>query len=293
MNVLVAGAGGLLGRWITQELLRRGVAVRTLVRRHDPARPAATADVRIADALRRDALRGVCDGIDVVVSSLGAAVDPSPLRGWRRFTRVDAPANRALLAEAGRAGVRRFVYVSLNGGAESRQLDYADGHEQVVDALRQSGFSGAVLRPTGFFAAMADLVVFAHRGAVPVFGDGSQSTNPIDERDVAVAAVDEALAAVPGLREVPLGGPEVFSRRRIAELAFAALGKRPRLVHVPSWAARCLGRGLCALNPRAGHFLLFAEHVMTHPCLGPPRGTHRLADAFAAKARALRGGAPA
>lgn len=284
MHVLLAGAGGTLGRRLAVELRRREVAVRALVRRPAPALAALGVDVRIADVRTHSDLAALCDGVDVVFSSLGASVSPSPFAGFRPYTRVDAPLNLRLLAAAQRAGVRRFVYTSLNGGAESRQLDYAEGHERVVDALRASSLAATVLRPTGFFAAMADLVTMARRGAVPVFGDGTARTNPIDERDLAAIAADEVLASTTGFREVAAGGPEEFTRREIAELAFAVLGKRPRLLPMPIWLAKAMAIGLGCVNPRAGHFLQFAQHVMTHPCLAPRLGTRRLEDALRARA---------
>lgn len=282
--MLLAGAGGTLGRLVAAELRRRGVTVRALSRRRNPAWAGEVDEVRHADARDPRTLLGAGDGVDVVFSSLGASVSPSPFVGWRPYTRIDAPANLALLAEARRAGVERFVYTSLNGGAQSRQLDYAEGHERVVDALRASGLAGTVLRPTGFFTAMGDLVDMARRGFVPVFGDGSALTNPIDERDLAGIAADEVLSTTSGWREVAAGGPDQFSRRAIAELAFAVLGRRPRLIPVPSWLAATMSRALRLVNPRAGHFLAFAHHVMTHPCVAPPVGTRRLTDAMQARA---------
>lgn len=285
MNVLLAGAGGTLGGLLATELRQRGVAVRALVRHRSPALAALGVDVRIADVRTHPDLAALCDGIDVVFSSLGASVSPSPFAGFRPYTRIDAPINLRLLAAAKKAGVCRFVYTSLNGGAGSRQLDYAEGHERVVDALRTSPLAATVLRPTGFFAAMADLVTMARRGAVPVFGDGSARTNPIDERDLAAVAADEVLATSTGFREVAAGGPDELSRREIAELAFAVLGKKPRLLPFPVWLAKAMAMGLRCVNPRAGHFLQFAQHVMTHPCVAPRLGTRRLVDALRARAQ--------
>lgn len=290
LRVMVAGAGGLLGRLIVRQLLVRGHAVRAMVRRAsitpayfaDPAGQTRNANIEIrrVNGLRRGAWEGHCEQVDAVVSCLGASVNPSPLVGWRSYSAVDAPANLALLSEATRAGVRKFVYVSLIGGDTSRQLDYAEGHERVVDGLRQAKLAATVLRPTGFFAAMGELLQLARRGSVPVFGDGSCRTNPIDESDVAAAVVDAVQNHADGFREILLGGPDEFSRRQVAELAFAALGKKPRLMHLSPALMSGMGRIMCLANPRAGHFLRFAVHVMTHPCLAPRVGTHRLETYF-------------
>jgi uncharacterized protein YbjT (DUF2867 family) len=278
--VLVAGAGGILGRRVVDELARRGDRVRAIVRGRADFHPHDAVERCAIDGLQRSAWAGSCDGVDVVVSCLGAPVSPSPWVGRRTYTAVDAPANVALVAEALRAGVRRFVYVSLLDGAASRALNYAEGHEQVVDALRESGIPATILRPTGFFASMGELVGFARRGIVPVIGDGLCRTNPIHEADVALAAADAAGDRAAGLVETPLGGPEEFTRRDIAAMAFAALGRRPRLLHVPPGPVRAAAGAMRLVNPRAADFQLFAVHVMTHPCIAPRAGTSRLADYF-------------
>lgn len=281
LRALVAGAGGVLGRLVVQELVVRGHRVRAVVRRMSSAGTYSKGvELRRVDALRPGAWAGLCDDIDVAVSSLGASVNPSPLVGWRPYTSVDAPANIALLREAQHAGVRRFVYVSLIGGDSCRWLNYAEGHERVVDALRHGGMPATVIRPTGFFAAMGALVRFARCGAVPVIGDGACATNPIHEADVSVVAADGVADTASGLREVSIGGPDAMTRREIAALAFQALGETPRLVQVPGGLVRATGHALRAVNPRAAHFTLFVAHVMTHPCIAPQVGTRRLSTYF-------------
>lgn len=227
---------------------------------------------------------GVCDGVDAVVSSIGASVSPSPFVGRKTYTRVDAPANLALLEEAQRAGVRRFVYVSLIDGEKSRHMDYSEGHERVVDALRSCQFPATVLRPTGFFCAMTALVDMARKGGVPVFGDGSCRTNPISEQDLAMTTVDAVQSAAPGFTQIELGGPDIFTRREIAEMAFGVLARRPRFIPVPVWLANAGAAVLHPFNPRAAQFTRFAAHVMTHDCLAPRVGTQRLEEYFRAYA---------
>lgn len=288
-RILVAGASGALGRLIVAELQARGHTVRAAVRRPGSLPSTASREVRTLDALKPGACKGLCDGVDAVVSTVGASVSPSPLVGYRPYTRVDAVASAALIDEARRAGVRRFVYVSLAGGDTSRTLNYAEGHERVVDALAKSTLPATVLRPTGFFCAMTALVDFAHRGVVPVFGDGSARTNPIAEQDLALAAAAAVDDPTPGLSQVSLGGPDIFSRRQIALLAFESLGKRPRLIPTPVWLANAGATVAHPFNPRFAHFTRFAAHVMTHDCLAPCVGTRRLVDRFRDHARLLQG----
>lgn len=66
----------------------------------------------------------------------------------------------------------------------------------------------------------------AARGRAILIGDGSAHTNPIDERDLSAICADAVLITD---RDLPPGGPEVLSRRRIAEMAFEALNRKPRI----------------------------------------------------------------
>ncbi|HZW07060.1 MAG TPA: NAD(P)H-binding protein [Phycisphaerales bacterium] len=278
MRIVVAGAGGVLGGLVVRELEERGHTVCAIVRRRPESSPAR--ETVVVDGLKPGAWRGVCDGADAVFSSLGASVNPSPMVRGGTYTKVDAPANLALLEEARRAGVRRYVYTSLIDADRSRSLDYAEGHERVVDGLKSSGMPATVLRPTGFFCAMTALVDMARKGAVPVFGDGSSRTNPICEHDLACAAADALADDAGGVTELKLGGPDIFTRREIAELAFRSLGRRPRLIPFPVWLAHAGAAALHPFNARAAHFTRFAAHVMTHDCLAPRTGVRRLDDRF-------------
>jgi uncharacterized protein YbjT (DUF2867 family) len=284
MRTLVAGASGALGRKIVTELESRGHAVCAIVRRPGSLPAAPTREVCVVNALQPGAWLNACDGIDAVVSTIGASVNPSPLVGRKPYTKVDAPANTALLEEAKRAGVKRFVYISLIDGDKSRHMDYSEGHERVVDAIREGSIPATILRPTGFFCAMAEMIPLARRGVVPVFGSGACRTNPIDERDLAHHAALAAESTTPGFTQIGLGGPDTLTRDEVARLAFEVLGKRPRLVHIPVVLANTGAAFLHPFNPRAAHFVRFAAHVMSHDCLAPALGTRRIADYFRERA---------
>src|SRR6185436_19601056 len=89
LRVLVAGAGGVLGRLVVKELLACGHQVRAAIRRaRSVVKLPSGVEARRIDALRPGAWDGWCDGVDVVVSCIGASVNPSPLVGWRPYTSV-------------------------------------------------------------------------------------------------------------------------------------------------------------------------------------------------------------
>ncbi len=275
VKILVAGASGLIGREAVRIAKERGHWVRTLSR--DPRRAvsleAIADDVRTADATDPKALAGICDGIDVVVSAVGAPVSPNA-KAKTAFADVDRAANLALLAEAERAGARRFVYVGVHTGESYADTAYVRAHTDVEDAIRASKLECCVVRPTGVFGAFGELLDMARKGPLPVIGGGAAQTNPVHEADVAEAVIDAAESPAPVERDI--GGPETLTRRRIAELAFEALGKRPFLVPVPVWAMR-MGAWLFGLvNQRAGEFLQFIVRASTCAAVAPSAGKREL-----------------
>ena len=66
--------------------------------------------------------------------------------------------------------------------------------------------------------------------------------NPGPEGDLALAQAVIYLATAPksNAAYVAAGGPQTFSQNEIAELAFAVLGKPPRITHVPLWLSRAI-----------------------------------------------------
>jgi uncharacterized protein YbjT (DUF2867 family) len=277
-TVLVAGASGALGSHVVAALRARGNRVRVLTRdRSRATRLGGDVEVVQGDALDANALKGACDGVSAVISSLGASVLPFPDRGWATFSRVDTPANVNLVREAERAGVDRFVYVSVFGADRMRGLDYIDAHERVVDALRESGLSSVIVRPTGFFSAFDSFVDMARRGNVYGFGSGSAQSNPIADVDLAIVCVD-ALDGAPGEREV--GGPEVLTRKRICELAFEAVGRTGRIRGMPLVVARAMSWLARPFLPRVAHLMAFFAAIAERDLVAPVAGTRRIGEHF-------------
>ena len=286
-RVLVAGASGQLGRHVVASLARQGQWVRAVIR--DPARPGPARDlaqsVIAADLRRPDTLADVCRGIDAVISCAGAPMRLDFGGDRASFTAVDFEGNRNLLGIARAARVETFVYVSLFGGERLRATEYADAHERFVAVLGASGLAHVVVRPTGYFSFFAETVRLARRGLGPVLGPGTVRTNPVHEADVAEACVDAIGRAEPGGLELPLGGPDVYTRREIVELAFTVLGRRPRLVHVPAALFAGIAPLLRPINPRVAALLEFGAAVSVTDVVAPAIGRRPLREYFEEVAR--------
>ena len=286
-TVLLAGATGALGRSILRELDARGHDVRALVR--DPAKLAATgatATPVIADVRRPETLAGTCDGVEAVISTVGAPLALRLSRRGESFRAVDYQGNMNLLAEARRAGVRRFIYISLFNGGKMPHLEYARAHEDFARELAASGIEWVVIRPTGFFSAFAEIFAMARRGRAMSVGDGSARTNPVHDDDIATIVAD----AIDGSdREIDVGGPLIHTRREITEMAFASLGTKPRITSIPAGLFRASILPVRPIDRRLYDLLAFFGEVGTTDIVAPVRGSRRLEDYFRALASEGRG----
>ena len=127
----------------------------------------------------------MCDGIDVLFSSIGITKQKDKVT----FRDVDYQGNVNLLEAAQRAGVKKFVYVSVFNGPNLLHLDIVKAHEDFVEVLQTSGIDYAVLRPTGYFSDMTEFLEMAKKGRVYLIGRGSCRVNPIHGADLAVEFV--------------------------------------------------------------------------------------------------------
>ncbi len=276
-KLLIAGSTGTVGSRLVQ--LAVGRPVKTLSRSAQPG------DHVSVDAAA--GVGGVCEGIETVFSALGASVslNAKESRGYRE---VDTSANLNLITEARRAGVRRFVYVSAHVGPGYAHTAYIRAHEEVVEALRASGLFYTIVRPTGIFTALDDLIGMARRGFGVVIGSGKARANPVHPQDVAQLCFD---CLDSGPLEISIGGPEILTRRQIVETAFEALGRPPRIRSVPAGVMRFGGKVLGLANRRKAELLEFAAAVSTSDSVAPTTARRILLDYFRERARLAPPGA--
>lgn len=255
--------------------------MRAMGRRAEALGALGAEETIVADLLNPAGLRGVCNGVEAVISCAGA-----PLRlAWSDkagFSRIDYRGHLPLIEEARRAGVEKFVYVSLAGAMALRHTEYAQAHERTVTTLAESGLRYTIVRPTGLFYFFLEMQRLARRGLLLMPGDGGARTNPIHEADAALACV-EALDFDD--TQIIAGGPEVFTRKRIAEMAFESLGRRPNVVAVPGAVFAPAIAALRLLHPRLGAVAEFGVAVSALDCVAPVHGALRLGEYLRAAAR--------
>jgi uncharacterized protein YbjT (DUF2867 family) len=277
-RVLLAGASGTIGSAIAAELKRRGYWVRGMTRRASGV-TAHVDEIFVGDLLQPETLVGAVAGVDLVVSAAGAPPGFVGSRAGRySYPAIDDIGNRALLNAAYEAKIRRFAYVGVFGGRFMGMNEYIRAHESFVTALKTSGMRYHVVRTTPVFEAFDGMLKKARKGKLRLLGGGFALVNPISRDDLAVAFVDAIEAREP---EIDVGGPEVLSRREVAEMAIEAWGKEPRikalhLVLAGYWARFAMFRG--GHNKYVSAFQTAAANT---DLVAPETGTQVISEHFA------------
>lgn len=278
-KVLVAGATGYLGRYVAQEFKRRGYWVRVLARAPEklqsagpymePAIDQLYDELFVGEVTRPEALKGVCDGIDIVFSSIGITRQ----RDGLGLMDVDYQGNKNLLTTTIDSGVRKFVFVSVF--MADRIADLARARELFVQDLKQSGLAYGIVRPTGYFSDMSEYLKMAQSGKVYVMGTGVNTINPIHGKDLAIVCVDIAEGSQQQV-EQDVGGPVTYTFDEIGTLACDIAGVKNKIVRIPLWLARL---ALTLIRPFSSHWYQAARFfttVMSNDFVAPKAGSYTL-----------------
>ena len=230
MKVVLAGAFGHLGLDILRELVKQGhevVAVGRTVRKPADLTEGYTAVE--ADVQKPNTLTGICDGADVVISTVGLTKASAEVSCYD----VDLDGNRNLLREAKRAGVRHFAYVSVLKADGNPEVPMLDAKAKFEEELKKSGLTWVIFRPSGYFYDIAKVFMpMIEKGKVTLLGKEDVHANVVDTPDFAEFIV--AHMCDDG-KSYNVGGKETWSYEELARMFFAAAGKEPVISRAPVW----------------------------------------------------------
>jgi len=274
-KILLAGATGYLGQFITQELIEKDYETKIIVRNKEKISPnVPSLEIIEAQVTKPETLKDISKGIDVVISSIGITRQKDGLT----YMDVDYQANVNLIDEAKKNGVKKFIYISVLNGEKLRHLKICEAKEKLGDYLKSSGLDYCIVRPNGFFSDMADFLKMAKGGKVYLFGDGKLKLNPIHGKDLAKEVVN---AINQDKKEINIGGPDLLSQNEIAELALKAYGKATKIIHLPDWIRKIT---LWSVRTFASSKIYgpieFFMTTMVMDMTAPQYGNHKLEDFF-------------
>lgn len=273
MNVLITGANGFLGTWLTQRLASRGDRVRCVVRKGsdrfglDPSQ----CEIVDGDITDRDSLDRAMKGIEVVFHLAGIRRAPDR----ESFQRVNVEGTRHVCEAAKAAGVRRLVNVSSlaasgpapkdqprvesdpfspyewygesKGDAEKLALTYSGSLE--VTSIRPPRITGPKDKENLVF-----FKIVKNRWKLVVGGP---------PRYLSTVDVDDAVDLMIELAQRPeavgeaffVAGPDLTTIVGLQEIVADALGVKPRSLYLPAPVLRGLGSIADVVSKSTGRHL--------------------------------------
>lgn len=263
MKVVLAGAFGNLGADILRELVKQGheVVAADLKTKEIPGLEGKYTP-RAMDVTKPETLKGLCDGADVVITTVGLTGTSATITNYD----IDYQGNLNLLREAQRAGVKHFSYISVIKADSDPQVPMLHAKYLFEQELKKSGISWVIHRPTGYFYDIAKVFMpMIEKGQVTLLGKQDVHANVIDTPDFAQFIV---LHMTDDNQMFDVGGKETYSYAEIAQMFFAAAGKEPVIKRAPVF----LFDVLAWVNKRKKNgkeaIIRFSKWTLTHELVG-------------------------
>jgi NADH dehydrogenase len=244
--ILVVGATGSLGGRITRGLLEQGKEVRVLVRHNSPSEELAkqgranTAQSLIdagaqpawGDLKDRASLEAAVAGVDTVITT----ATTTQRGGEDTLEAVDLKGTLDLIEAASEAGVKRYLYTSVQGATPDHPLRLFQIKAACERALMESGMTYTIVQPSIFMEIWIGMMVgipLMIQETITLVGQGDHAHNFISEQDVAdymIAMVGHPQAYD---RAVMLGGPASYTWTEIVQRVGERMGAELPLQYVP------------------------------------------------------------
>lgn len=248
INVLVVGSTGYIGKFVVNELVKRGYNVVAVARersgingrkgKNETMQELKGAQVCFADVTDisslKTAIHDVGVSIDVIISCLA-----SRNGGVKDSWRIDYEATKNSLVAGKAAGASHFVLLSAIC-VQKPLLEFQRAKLKFEAELQREAERGeltySIVRPTAFFKSLGGQVELAKTGKPYVmFGDGRLcACKPISETDLASFIVDCILEDDKINKLLPIGGPgKALTPLEQGEMIFRLMGKEPKFLKVP------------------------------------------------------------
>lgn len=228
MRVVLGGAFGNLGADVLKELIKAGHEV--------VAADIAERDIGVSgytfrqiDARNAETMNGICDGADVVITTIGLTKASATVSAYD----IDYQGNLNLLNEAKKAGVKNFAFVSVIKADKAPHIPMLHAKAMFEEELKKSGMQYVIYRPTGYFYDIIKVFrPMIEKGEVTLLGKKPIHANVISTQDFAEFIVKHMCD---DNKSYDIGGKETYSYEELAKLCFEAAGKEPVIKRAPAF----------------------------------------------------------
>ena len=266
MKIVLAGAFGNLGADILKCLVADGHEIVAADLKEGKVEGTEGKYTFVAiDATNPDTLKGLCDGADVVITTMGLTGAST------RFTSydIDYKGNMNLYEECKRAGVKKFNYISViscdEPGAEEVPMLHAK--YLVEEEIKKQPMEYVIYRPTGYFYDIAKVFKpYIDKGEMQLLkGYGHVRANVVDCPDFARFIVDHMNDTN---KTYNVGGKETYNYEEMAAMCFDAAGKPLKIKWQPKWMFNILAN-LPMIKKAGKHdIILFSKWTLSHDLVG-------------------------
>ena len=266
MKVLLAGAFGNLGFEPLKCLIAEGhevVAADLKEKENNGLEGKYT--FRSIDATNAKTLEGICDGCDIVITTMGLTGASTKFTAYD----IDYQGNMNLYNEAVKAGVKKFNYISViacnEPGAEKVPMLHAKF--MVEEELKKGSMDYVIYRPTGYFYDIAKVFKpYVDKGEMQLLkGYHGVKANVVDCPDFAkfiVAHMNDTN------KTYEVGGKETYTYEEMAKMCFRAAGKPVIIKDSPIWMFGLLAN-LPKIKKEGKHdIILFSKWTLSHDLVG-------------------------
>ena len=229
---VVTGAFSYTGRYITQRLLAKGIAVRTLTGHPERPNPfGGQVPALPFNFDKPDELARSLEGVSVLYNTY-----------WVRFTHGDATFSQAvantktLVRAAEQAGVRRIVHVSIANADSNSHLPYYSGKGQLEQFIQESKLSHAIVCPTVIYSLHDVLInnigwIVRRFPAFGLPGKGDYGIQPVYVDDMADLMVEAGTRSENA--HLDAVGPEIFTFEELVQLIARKMNRKVTLMRLP------------------------------------------------------------
>ena len=266
MKIVLAGAFGNLGAEILKTLCQTEHEVIAADLKERPVEGTEGKYTFTAiDATNPESLKGLCDGADVVITTMGLTSASTKFTSYD----IDLNGNLNLLKEAKEAGVTKFTYISViscdEKGAEKVPMLHAK--YLFEQELKKSGISYVIHRPTGYFYDIAKVFrPYVEKGEMQLLKNyGDVKANVVDCPEFAEFIVEHMLD---DNQMYNVGGKETYTYLEMAKMCMAA-GDKPCIIKWSSYRMFGILANMPFIKKAGKHdIILFSQWTLSHNLVG-------------------------
>lgn len=239
-NILVIGASGFVGSYLSRQLLAEGYTVRCLARNPDKVRGLADDGYEIVKGDITDpvSVERALAAIDAVYVSIQTLVPQRSETKGQGFMDIELNGLQNVVNGCKKNGVKRLVYVTSIGVSADSQDAWTAGRWKVQQYLLNSGLDVTVIQPgmivgiggQGFNMVLAN----AQKKRAFVIGNGRNRFRCI--------AIDDLTSDLIGVLDKPdaygkcyeVGSDDILSSDELIDAAAEVIGHpHPSKIHIP------------------------------------------------------------